>query len=307
LEVAYRDLGAGQGGNGVRSELLTPTVRDDALYSLLTMSGVVPRFGIGAVRINSDILTGGFGRARGASKCRRRRMTATSGWSCCSARTPASRSRSIPTAWCSAWRRRDKRARGEISGAARRREVALLGAGWQAGAQAMAISAVRDIKRIRCYSPHGERRKAFARAMQAKLGIEVAAVATAREAVSGADIVMCATNSTGAGALPGVARTRHACRSLSRLELDENIVGAAEWCSSTSARPMRRSCARRALTWRGIRSKGKQRLAGKIGQTRRSGTRRSPARPGAGPSLRSRRHIVPQLCGLGYQFAATGT
>ena len=57
LEIAYRDLGSRQGGNGLRSEVLTPTVRDDALYSLLTMSGVVPRFGIGAVRINSDILT----------------------------------------------------------------------------------------------------------------------------------------------------------------------------------------------------------------------------------------------------------
>src|SRR5215468_5165731 len=57
MELAYRDLGSGEGGNGLRSEVLTPTSRDDALYSLLTMSGVVPRFGIGAVRINSDILT----------------------------------------------------------------------------------------------------------------------------------------------------------------------------------------------------------------------------------------------------------
>src|SRR4051812_40792979 len=57
LETAYRDLGSKAGANGVRSEILTPTVREDALHSLLTMSGVVPRFGIGAVRINSDLLT----------------------------------------------------------------------------------------------------------------------------------------------------------------------------------------------------------------------------------------------------------
>src|SRR5258707_211896 len=55
MEIAYRDLGLMQGGNGLRSEVLTPTSREDALYSLLTMSGVIPRFGIGAVRINSDI------------------------------------------------------------------------------------------------------------------------------------------------------------------------------------------------------------------------------------------------------------
>jgi hypothetical protein len=57
METAYRDLGLKLGGNGLRSEILTPTSRDDALYSLLTMNGVVPRFGIGAVRINSDVVT----------------------------------------------------------------------------------------------------------------------------------------------------------------------------------------------------------------------------------------------------------
>ena len=41
MEIAYRDLGMMQGGNGIRSEVLTPTGREDALYSLLTMSGVI--------------------------------------------------------------------------------------------------------------------------------------------------------------------------------------------------------------------------------------------------------------------------
>src|SRR5918996_272730 len=57
MEEAYRELGEGRGASGTRSEILTPTARDDGLYSLLTMSGVAPKFGIGAVRINSDILT----------------------------------------------------------------------------------------------------------------------------------------------------------------------------------------------------------------------------------------------------------
>ena len=75
------------------------------------------------------------------------------------------------------------------------RVVALLGTGWQAGGQAMAIAAVRPIERIRCYSPDPERRQAFAREMSAELGIEVVAAASAREAVAGADVVMCATSS----------------------------------------------------------------------------------------------------------------
>ena len=57
MEDAYRELGEQRGASGVRSEILTPTTRDDGLYSLLTMAGVAPKFGVGAVRINSDILT----------------------------------------------------------------------------------------------------------------------------------------------------------------------------------------------------------------------------------------------------------
>ena len=57
MEQACRDVGEGHAANGMRSELLSPTAREDGLYSLLTMSGVIPRFEIGAVRINSDILT----------------------------------------------------------------------------------------------------------------------------------------------------------------------------------------------------------------------------------------------------------
>ncbi|MDX1485703.1 MAG: hypothetical protein R3229_14620, partial [Alphaproteobacteria bacterium] len=56
-EEAYRALGREEAATGVRGEILSPTAREDALHSLLTMAGVVPGFGIGAVRINSDILT----------------------------------------------------------------------------------------------------------------------------------------------------------------------------------------------------------------------------------------------------------
>ena len=56
MEDAYRELGEQRGASGVRSEILAPTTRADGLYSLLTMSGVAPKSGVGAVRINSDIL-----------------------------------------------------------------------------------------------------------------------------------------------------------------------------------------------------------------------------------------------------------
>ena len=57
LEEAYVELAEGRGVSRTRSDCLTPTKRPDALYGLKSMDGVVPKFGVGAVRINSDIVT----------------------------------------------------------------------------------------------------------------------------------------------------------------------------------------------------------------------------------------------------------
>src|SRR4051812_43811611 len=66
LELAYADLAEGKGVSRLRSDSFTPTARGDALYSLKSMDGICPRLGVGAVRINSDIVTwpetGGKGR-----------------------------------------------------------------------------------------------------------------------------------------------------------------------------------------------------------------------------------------------------
>src|SRR3954451_4063398 len=57
LEKAYLELAEGRGVSRTRSDSITPTVREDALYSLKSMDGVIPALGVGAVRINSDIVT----------------------------------------------------------------------------------------------------------------------------------------------------------------------------------------------------------------------------------------------------------
>ena len=308
MDIAYCDLGVMRGGNGIRSEVLTPTVRDDALYSLLTMSGVVPRFGIGAVRINSDILTwpvssAGPRRVKvpAAPKGRyvglvllfsthtgeplaiypdgvvqRMRVGATSGLAAkYLARTDAS-------------------------------EVALLGAGWQAGGQAMAIAAVRNIKRMRCYSPQRERRETFAREMQAKLGVEIVASATAREAVSGADIVLCATNSMAPVFAADWLEPGMHVSSISRLELDANVVAAADavfiHVRDADSKIVRTAGADLARDT----EQRKAALSGKIAQTARPEL--SDLLLGRAPGRRSERDVTVFLnyTGLGYQFAATG-
>jgi ornithine cyclodeaminase/alanine dehydrogenase-like protein (mu-crystallin family) len=76
-----------------------------------------------------------------------------------------------------------------------RTTVALIGTGWQARTQALALSRVLEIKQIRAFSRHPEHRAEFAREKSEELGIEVVAAATAEEAVRGADVVVTITTS----------------------------------------------------------------------------------------------------------------
>ncbi len=71
--------------------------------------------------------------------------------------------------------------------------VGLLGSGVQAETHLEAMSKVRDITSARVYSPTPSHRDAYARKVSAKLGIDVRAVDSGREAVAGSDIVVTAT------------------------------------------------------------------------------------------------------------------
>ena len=47
LEEAYAELAEGRGVSRTRSDCFAPTSREDALYSLKSMDGVIPKFGVG--------------------------------------------------------------------------------------------------------------------------------------------------------------------------------------------------------------------------------------------------------------------
>jgi alanine dehydrogenase len=76
-------------------------------------------------------------------------------------------------------------------------KVALIGAGWQAANQALAVSRVREIEELRVFSRSPERRAAFARDREAELGVKTIAAETAEAAVRGAGIVITITTSAG--------------------------------------------------------------------------------------------------------------
>lgn len=195
LEVAYRELAEGRCISRIRSDSLTPTTRKDAVYSLKSMDGVLPAWGVGAVRINSDIISWP---ARDGS-VRREKIPAASGrWVGLVLLFSVETGEPLaimPDGYLQ--RLRVGAANGIAAKYLSRQDaqtVALLGSGWQAGGQAMAIATVLRIKRIRCFSPNCERRQTFAREMAPKLGIEIVPTDSPQQAVAGADVVMCATS-----------------------------------------------------------------------------------------------------------------
>jgi ornithine cyclodeaminase/alanine dehydrogenase-like protein (mu-crystallin family) len=196
LEQSYVELVEGRGVNRTRSDCITPTSNPDAIYGLKSMDGVIPKFGIGAIRINSDIVT--FPK-KGNNVVREK--------------VPAANGRYVGLVLLFSsengeplaimpdgvmQRMRVGAANGlgvKYLARSNATTVGILGCGWQAGAQLMAACAVRKITSVRCFSPTKERREAFAQEMSALLGVEVTAVDQPETAIGRADIAMCASNS----------------------------------------------------------------------------------------------------------------
>ncbi len=196
LEESYVELIEGRGVNRTRSDCITPTSNPNAIYGLKSMDGVIPKFGIGAIRINSDIIT--FPK-KGNNVVREK--------------VPAANGRYVGLVLLFSSENGEPLAilpdgvmqRMRVGGAnglgikylarSNATTVGILGCGWQAGAQLMAACAVRKIASVRCFSPTKDRREAFATEMSALLGIEVTAVDQPETAIAGSDIAMCASNS----------------------------------------------------------------------------------------------------------------
>ncbi|MFO8114648.1 MAG: ornithine cyclodeaminase family protein [Halorubrum sp.] len=75
-------------------------------------------------------------------------------------------------------------------------EVAVIGSGAQARGQLATIATVREFEAVRVFSPTAEHREAFADEFAERIDAEVSAVASASEAVAGADVVVTATNAS---------------------------------------------------------------------------------------------------------------
>lgn len=196
LEVAYRELAAGRGTDRRRSDSFVAGPVEGSLYSLKSMDGIAPAFGVGAVRIDSDVVTW----PTRSGNARREKLPRAAGGRWVGVVLLFSIETGEPLAILPDGYLQRLRVGATNAIAADRlaradaRTVGLLGSGWQAGGQLMGICAVRAVERVRCYSTSPERRDAFAREWAGRLGVEIEPVASPDEAVRGADIVMCATN-----------------------------------------------------------------------------------------------------------------
>jgi ornithine cyclodeaminase/alanine dehydrogenase-like protein (mu-crystallin family) len=307
-EDAYKALGRNEAATGVRGEILSPTGREDALHSLLTMAGTVPGFGIGAVRINSDILTW----PETEHGLRREKVPAAPGGRYVGLVLLFSTETGEPLAIYPDGIVQRMRVGAACGLAAKRlargdaRTLAILGAGWQAGGQAMAAACVRDIAEIRCYSPTPARREAFAAEWSDKLGIDVAAANSLEEAVAGADIVACATNSMQPVLPPELLEPGMHVSSVKRLELPPETVARADRVFTHVTGAESRITRIEGADLSRDTDRAKDRMTSAIGQ------RDMPTLPDLlldrAPGRASDEEITMFLnyAGLGFQFAATG-
>jgi len=219
LDSAFRDYAAGVAVNRPRSHTYTHR-GDDRHYLFKTMDGSLPRVGIQALRLTSDLTDESNGKRVKVPAAPGDRYVGLVLLFDLDTLAPVAivhdgylqRMRVGATSALAA----DRLARRDV------RVVGLLGAGWQAGAQLEGLREVRDLHEVRVFSPTRERLEAFAGKHDA------VAVDSAREAVEGADLVVLATNSHGP-VLDGawLANGVHV-NSVQRHELDAATVSRAD-------------------------------------------------------------------------------
>jgi ornithine cyclodeaminase len=117
--------------------------------------------------------------------------------------------------------------------------LGLVGAGRQAWNQLWAIAAVRPLADVAVFSRTPERRAALAARATGELGVRAHAVASAREAVSGRDIVVLATSSAtpvleAAWLSPGTAVTTLGPKQVGRAEFGLDLPARASLLATDS-------------------------------------------------------------------------
>jgi len=196
LEEMYRDSANDATLSMPRTDHLAPTQLDNAYYAFKHMGGIWPRRKIAALRLNSDIITHpvvhGDARRVKSPQANGRWVglvelfnTETGELEAIFPDGVAQRMRvgaanGIAAKWLA---RADARTAG------------MIGSGWQAGAQLLALVSVRKIHEVKVYSTTRAHREEFAEWARRQTGINVRAVDTPEACARDVDILLAATSS----------------------------------------------------------------------------------------------------------------
>jgi len=197
LEPLYRDLATGRALISPRVDNISPSAHPGAYYAFKHMGGTWPARGVQALRINSDVIT----HPLVAGKPRRVKAPLANGRWVGLVFLFSTETGALQAIFPDGVLQRLRV--GAANGLALKylaredaRTLALIGTGWQAGAQLMAALAVRPIARVQVFSPRERSRAAFlAEARAAHPGVEIVAADSAEACVQGADVIMAATSS----------------------------------------------------------------------------------------------------------------
>ncbi|HEX2930547.1 MAG TPA: ornithine cyclodeaminase family protein [Candidatus Binatia bacterium] len=202
LEILYREMGEGAAVTAPRSDVHSPTAAAESAegpmaHYLKSMSGASPHFGTAALRFSSDIVAW----RNSGDSIRREKLPML----------PGNRWMGIVMLFSSAngellaimndgvlQRFRVGGANGVSTKYLARQNsetVGLIGSGWQAGTQVLAVCEARAIKKIKVFSPTKANREKFAKETAEQVGVEIIPVESYQEAVKGVDIIITSTNS----------------------------------------------------------------------------------------------------------------
>ncbi len=188
LANAFRDYARGRAVNRPRSHTYTD-LGEGRHYLLKTMDGSLPRHGVHALRVTSDLTRETAGNGR-----RREKLAAAPGGRYVGLVLLFDIETLVPLAILHdgyLQRMRVGATSALAADALGRKDasvVAVVGAGWQAGAQIEGLREVRPLEEVRVYAPTRERLERFCAAHGA------VPASSARQAIEGADLVALATN-----------------------------------------------------------------------------------------------------------------
>ena len=202
LETLYREMGEGTAVAAPRSDVHCPTAAAQSAegpmaHYLKSMTGASPHFGTAALRFSSDIVAwrdtgGGMRREKLPMLPGNRWMGIVLLFSTANGELLAIMNDGVLQ------RFRVGGANGVSTKYLARADaetVGLIGSGWQAGTQVMAVCEARKIKNIKVFSPTKANRENFARETSERVGVDIVPVNSYEEAVKDVDILITSTNS----------------------------------------------------------------------------------------------------------------